>query len=293
MNHIDLFRRLAGLENDPRPTEEIWKEISSPGEFVDSRDCGLFDAVQSGWYLGDSNELFKGFPITSDDSVLDIGCGAGGATLFCANRGADVTFVDVTAQAIELLRAKVAQSPARKSEGFVSDGIPLPVTDASKSRVIAMEVLEHVEDPAAFLCELVRVGQPGALYLLSVPDSVGENMQKGFAPSYYFERPNHIHVFEREELENLVSSAGLEIIHRDASGFFWTFWMFLYWTLAKTAGAELEGESLDVVRPPYPPLLNDWAKLWHQIIKIPEAAPMKKALDQLLPKSQVIIARKP
>lgn len=293
MNHIDLFRRLAGLENDPRPTEEIWKEISSPGEFVDSRDCGLFDAVQSGWYLGDSNELFKGFPITADDSVLDIGCGAGGATLFCANRGADVTFVDVTAQAIELLRAKVAQSPARKSEGFVSDGIPLPVTDASKSRVIAMEVLEHVEDPAAFLCELVRVGQPGALYLLSVPDSVGENMQKGFAPSYYFERPNHIHVFEREEFENLVSNAGLEIIHRDASGFFWTFWMFLYWTLAKTAGAELEGESLDVVRPPYPPLLNDWAKLWHQIIKIPEAAPMKKALDQLLPKSQVIIARKP
>lgn len=293
MNHIDLFRRLAGLENDPRPTEEIWKEISSPGEFVDSRDCGLFDAVQSGWYLGDSNELFKGFPITADDSVLDIGCGAGGATLFCANRGADVTFVDVTAQAIELLRAKVAQSPARKSEGFVSDGIPLPVTDASKSRVIAMEVLEHVEDPAAFLCELVRVGQPGALYLLSVPDSVGENMQKGFAPSYYFERPNHIHVFEREEFENLVTSAGLEIIHRDASGFFWTFWMFLYWTLAKTAGAELEGESLDVVRPPYPPLLNDWAKLWHQIIKIPEAAPMKKALDQLLPKSQVIIARKP
>ena len=80
MNHIDLFRRLAGLENDPRPTEEIWKEISSPGEFVDSRDCGLFDAVQSGWYLGDSNELFKGFPISAEDCVLDIGCGAGGAT---------------------------------------------------------------------------------------------------------------------------------------------------------------------------------------------------------------------
>lgn len=293
MNHIDLFRRLAGLENDPRPTEEIWKEISSPGEFVDSRDCGLFDAVQSGWYLGDSNELFKGFPISAEDCVLDVGCGAGGATLFCANRGADVTFVDVTVQAIELLRAKVAQSPARKGEGFVSDGIPLPVADASMSRVIAMEVLEHVEDPAAFLCELARVGQPGALYLLSVPDSVGENMQKGFAPSYYFERPNHIHVFEREEFASLVTDAGLEIVHRDTSGFFWTFWMFLYWTLAKTAGAELEGESLDVVRPPYPPLLNDWAKLWHQIIKIPEAAPMKKALDQLLPKSQIIIARKP
>ena len=171
--------------------------------------------------------------------------------------------------------------------------IPLPVADASMSRVISMEVLEHVEDPAAFLRELVRVGQPGALYLLAVPDPVGENIQKDFAPRYYFERPNHIHIFEREEFGRLVTDAGLEIVRRDAFGFFWTFWMFLYWSMAKQAGGEMEGISHDVVQPPYPPILNDWAKLWHQVIKMPEAAPMKQALDQLLPKSQVIIARKP
>lgn len=293
MNPQDLFRRLAGMENDPRPTEEIWQETTNAPGFVDSRDCGLVDAVQSGWYLGDSNELFKGFAVSAEDSVLDVGCGAGGATLFCANRGAQVTFTDVVPEKIESLRTRVAQTATRKAEGFVSDSIPLPVAANSMSRVISMEVLEHVEDPAAFLRELVRVGQPGALYLLAVPDPVGENMQKGFAPAYYFERPNHIHVFEREEFARLVSDAGLEIVRRDAFGFFWTFWMFLYWTLAKTTGDELVGTSHDVVQPPYPPLLNDWAKLWHQIIKMPEAAPMKQALDQLLPKSQVIIARKP
>ncbi|MFT5782677.1 MAG: SAM-dependent methyltransferase [Pseudomonas sp.] len=293
MNPLDLFRRLAGVENDPRPANEIWQETTNAPGFVDSRDCGLVDAVQSGWYLGESNELFKGFAVCAEDSVLDVGCGAGGATLFCANRGAQVTFTDVVAEKIESLQAKVAQTPARKAEGFVSDSIPLPVAAGSMSRVISMEVLEHVDDPAAFLRELVRVGQPGALYLLAVPDPVGENMQKDFAPAYYFERPNHIHVFGREEFGRLVTDAGLEIVRRDAFGFFWTFWMFLYWTLAKTAGDELTGTSHDVVQPPYPPLLNDWAKLWHQIIKMPEAAPMKQALDQLLPKSQVIIARKP
>lgn len=293
MNQFDLFRRLAGMENDPRATEVIWQETSGQPDFVDSRDCGLVDAVQSGWYQSDSNELFKGFPISASDSVLDVGCGAGGATLFCANRGARVVFTDVVAEKIEALRARVAQTQARQSEGFVSDSLPLPVADASMSRVISMEVLEHVEDPAAFLRELTRVGQPGALYLLAVPDPVGENMQKGFAPSYYFERPNHIHIFTREEFGCLVTDAGLEIVSRDSFGFFWTFWMFLYWSLAKHAGMELEGTSHDVVQPPYPPLLNDWAKLWHQVIKMPEAAPMKQALDQLLPKSQVIIARKP
>lgn len=293
MNNYDLFSRLIGMENDPSSIERAWKETSSQPDFVDSRDCGLVDAVQSGWYLGASNELFKGFHISSEDAVLDVGCGAGGATLFCANRGAHVTFTDVVAEKIESLRARVAQTPARRADGFVSDSIPLPVADSSMTRVISMEVLEHVEDPAACLQELARVGQPGALYLLAVPDPVGENIQRDFAPSYYFERPNHIHVFGREEFGSLVTDAGLEIVHRDSFGFFWTFWMFLYWTLANHSGMRLEGASHDAVQPPYPPLLNDWAKLWHQIIKMPEAVPMKQALDQLLPKSQVIIARKP
>ena len=293
MNQFDLFRRLTGTESDPRSTDEIWQETASKPDFVDSRDCGLVDAVQSGWYLGESNELFKGFAISATDSVLDVGCGAGGATLFSANRGAHVVFTDVVAEKIESLKARVAKTSARKFEGFVSDSIPLPVADASMSRVISMEVLEHVEDPAAFLRELVRVGQPGALYLLAVPDPVGEHIQKTIAPQSHFEQPNHIHIFEREEFGRLVTDAGLEIVRRDAYGFYWTLWMFFFWISAKAEGFELDGASHDFVKAPYPPLLNDWAKLWHQVIKMPEAAPMKQALDQLLPKSQVIIARKP
>jgi 2-polyprenyl-3-methyl-5-hydroxy-6-metoxy-1,4-benzoquinol methylase len=131
--------------------------------YVDSRDCGLVDAVQRGWYANESDELLKGFQISAADSVLDVGCGAGGATLFCANRGAQVTFTDVVAEKIEALRTKVALTPARAFEGIVSDSIPLPIPAASMSRVICMEVLEHVEDPPAFLQELVRVGQSGAL----------------------------------------------------------------------------------------------------------------------------------
>lgn len=152
--------------------------------YVDSRDCGLVDAVQRGWYLSDSNELLRGFQISSEDSVLDVGCGAGGATLFFANRRAKVAFTDLVAEKIDALRVKVAFTPA---------------------------------------------------------------------PVYYFERPNHIHVFEREEFAGLV---------RDAFGFFWTFWMFLYWAQANAVGTELKDEPHDVVQPPYPPLLNDWARLW-------------------------------
>jgi SAM-dependent methyltransferase len=251
------------------------------------------DAVQSGWYQNDSNELFRGFSVSVEDSVLDVGCGAGGATLFCARRGAHVVFIDAVAEKIESLRARVADTPARRAEGFVSDSLPLPVERESMSRVIAMEVLEHVPDPAAFLAEMARVGKPGALYLLAVPDELSEKMQQGLAPDYYFREPNHIHIFGREQFARMVSDAGLEVVQRDSYGFFWAFWMLLYWTQARTFGDAFDGEAHDVVQPPYPPLLNDWARLWEQFIRIPEAAPVKQALDKLLPKSQIIIARKP
>lgn len=267
-------------------------DTAMPG-YVDSRDCGLVDAVQSGWFQNHSDELFSGFPVGDQDVVLDVGCGAGGATLFCANRGAHVVFTDVVAEKIEALRAKLASTPARAIEGLVSDSMPLPLDNHYATRIIALEMLEHVEDPAAVLSELVRVGQPGALYLLAVPDAEGEKVQLDCAPVHYFRQPNHIHIFEREAFAKLVEDAGLVVERRSSYGFYWSMWMLIYWSQLRASGRELAGETHDVVHPPYSPLLDDWASLWHRLIQMPDFAPIKQHLDRLLPKSQVIVARKP
>ena len=283
----DWWNRLT--QQAPAPASAA---VALPGN-IDSRDCGLVDAVQSGWFLNASDELFSGFAIRAEDVVLDVGCGAGGATLFCANRGAHVVFSDVVAEKIEALRDKLTQTPARAAEGLVSDSNPLPLADAYVTRVIALEVLEHVEDPAAMLGELVRVGRPGALYLLAVPDPVGEHIQESCAPAHYFERPNHIHIFEREAFGRLVEDAGLVIERRSSYGFYWSLWMLIYWAQLNASGEQRSGETHDVVHPPYTPLLDDWAHLWHRLIQMPEFSPIKQQLDRLMPKSQVIVARKP
>jgi len=49
------------------------------------------------------------------------------------------------------------------------DGIRLPYEEESFDHVLCTEVLEHVEDPAAFLCDLNRVLRKGGTLILTVP----------------------------------------------------------------------------------------------------------------------------
>lgn len=260
---------------------------------IDSRDGGLVDAVMGGWFQNASDELFRGFRIAADDVVLDLGCGHGGSTLFCARRGAHVIFTDSEAEKVETLREKVRETPARKAEGIVSNSLPLPLVDNLVSKVITLEVLEHVEQPLAILQELVRVGRPGAQYFISVPDQASEDLQRAVAPALHFEPPNHINVFSRKAFAELVESAGLIIETRDYYGFYWTMWMMLFWGTKQAEGHVFSGATHDQLEAPFHPLLDSWATLWHTTINLPGGEKIRAALDQALPKTQIILARKP
>ncbi|MFI8611284.1 class I SAM-dependent methyltransferase [Pseudomonas sp. NPDC077649] len=259
---------------------------------VDSRYCGLHDAVLSGWFNNETGELHPNFPIRSADRVLDFGCGAGGATQFCARHRANVTFLDSDEGKITHLNHLLRDS-AGSHLGIVNQALPLPLGDACFNRIIAQEVLEHVDEPSAVLAELYRVGEPGALYLLAVPHARSERLQQGIAPDSHFAAPNHQHVFDEAMFTDLVQDSGLEIVSRHDFGFYWAFWMMLYWADFQAEGKQLDAATHDLIAPPYAELLNDWATLWQQLLQLPAGPAIKRRLDALLPKSQIVVARKP
>jgi 2-polyprenyl-3-methyl-5-hydroxy-6-metoxy-1,4-benzoquinol methylase len=247
---------------------------------------GLRDDVEAGFYQNATGEVYRGVSISKDDIVVDVGCGSGGPLQFLSTRGAKVIAVDVSAEVIEIARSAV-ESQGGVVEFRVAHTQALPVPDDFATRVVCMEVLEHVDDPSFSLSEMFRVGKSGALYLLTVPDSNAERIIGAVGGSDYFEKPLHIRVIERIEFEDLVRNAGLEILSHDYSGFVSTIRLALgimRGTLDLNGRSTLDEEDA---------ILLKWSRMWNELLDSPEGPEMKKALDFLVPRSQIIVARKP
>jgi SAM-dependent methyltransferase len=241
---------------------------------------GLIDMVRSGWLNNEIDEAAPGFKISGEDVVVDVGSGDGGLGIFCARRARETVLIDNDAARVERAVAKVGQEGGRNVRGLVGDAAALPLPDGLASRVICTEVLEHVDDPAKVMAELVRIGRPGALYLISVPNGPAERLQIGLAWPKYFEKPNHIWIFDPEDFTNLVEDAGLVIENNSVRGFFWTLhWMF-FWQANQEFGTST-------------PLCDAWARTWDLVMKSPQGPQIKAALDGLAGHTNALVARKP
>jgi SAM-dependent methyltransferase len=267
-----LARLFRGIRKPAKPSLPEWIE------HVLMRDAHL-----SGFWLREIGDLFEGYPIAADDTVVDVGCGGGASCVFAAVSGADVIAIDIDPAALDAITKRLQDSPARSFRAIQSDANPIPLPDACASRVICQEVMEHVDDPTAFLDELVRIGRPGALYLLSVPDPASEEVFRKIAPASYWTKPNHLRIFDREQFHGLVDDAGLVIEKETVYGFFWTMWWMLFWSDPDAdAGGSLAGT----------PMLAHWINTWGALLATPHGKVLKQSLDQALPKSQLLIARK-
>jgi SAM-dependent methyltransferase len=235
----------------------------------------------SGWLNQDTHELAPGFRVGAEDVVVDVGSGDGGMATFCARRAADTILIDQDEARLSRTLENLRGQGLERVRGEPGDAAALPLRDGLATRVVCTQVLEHVDDPDQVMCELARIGRPGALYLLSVPAAASERLQLKLAPPIYFEKPNHVRIFEAEEFARVVQDAGLVIEGRHSHGFFWTIYLAFFWQ----SGVELAKGS--------DPVLDAWARTWGELMQTREGPRIKAALDQLAPQCDTIVARKP
>jgi SAM-dependent methyltransferase len=163
------------------------------------------------------NALDAALPASAPRSILEVGVGEAEVASRVRQRYPDARFVG-----IDLPDDELAQHwSARDVSGTFADIARLPFPDASFDLVLAIEVLEHVPDPAAALQELSRLAT-GDL-VLSVPREPiwrVANLARGKYLGDLGNTPGHVNHWSKRRFAALVSERFT--LRSVASPFPWT-----------------------------------------------------------------------
>jgi SAM-dependent methyltransferase len=224
-----------------------------------------------------------GLRIGPADTVVDIGCGAGSICRHAGSFGATVIGIDSEPSLIGRADEAMLEVPANSWRGIVSDCDPIPLPDGTATLVFCTEVLEHVDDPARFVAELARIGRPGALYYISVPDPASEDLIRHVAPQWYWHPPFHRRIFGHHQLDTLLREGGLQVEQRERGGSYQTIRWLLWWTLGRDPYDLAEDAAL----------MKIWDRMWSAMMSSPHSGTLRRMLEETIPKSQIVLASKP
>ena len=152
--------------------------------------------------------------------ALDVGCGAG---LLCeplARLGAAVTGVDAAPELIAVATAHAA------GQGLAIDyrAVGVEAVEGLFDLVTAMEVVEHVADPGAFVRSLAERVAPGGLLILSTPNRTALSKLLTITLAEGFGRiPRGTHDYDKfvgpDALGEMVRAAGLGVVDCEGIAF--------------------------------------------------------------------------
>jgi methionine biosynthesis protein MetW len=139
--------------------------------------------------------------------ILDVGAGDGLFLRMLSERGfADAKGLDLSPVAVERGRKDGLDVEC------VDITAPLPFADASFETVVALDVLEHVLEPANLLQEMGRVGRE---VVVTVPNFLHWRqrlqMLSGSVPFQARPARGHVHWFDEGILTRLAAEAGLGV----------------------------------------------------------------------------------
>lgn len=146
---------------------------------VDPAELEKFAALAHRWW--DKNSEFKPLHAINplrlnfiDDKVslqgkrvLDVGCGGGILSESMAEKGAEVTGIDLGEKALKVAKLHQLESGVKVDYQLISVEALAAQQPASFDVVTCMEMLEHVPDPEAIVQACARLVKPGGLVFFS------------------------------------------------------------------------------------------------------------------------------
>ena len=162
--------------------------------------------------------------LRSGDLVLDLGCGFGRHAYEALRRGASVVACDLGVDELHQVRAVAGVmhdaghvGPTDAGVGTVvletanGDARRLPFADGAFDRVIASEVMEHIDDDDTAMAELTRVLRPGGTIAVTVPSLFPEKVCWSLSEDYHAPKAagGHVRIYHLQQIVAMLRAAGM------------------------------------------------------------------------------------
>jgi len=137
-------------------------------------------------------------------NILDIGCATGRLLNHFRQAGWETSGAELCVESVEYGNREYGVNIVPLS--LEESGFP----DSEFSVVHASHLIEHVNNPAAFVEEVARVLMPGGVFICVTPSADG--FQAGlFGSSWRSAIPDHVTLFSQSTLKKLIQKSGLQV----------------------------------------------------------------------------------
>lgn len=164
----------------------------------------FYDIEDSYWWSVGTRriffELLERIRKPGASRTLDVGCGTGVTLANLRDGGIDAVGCDYSAQGLSFCQRRGLDQLVR------ADATRLPLAGDSFDLVLALDVVEHLDDDAGCVREMARVCRPGGHVLVHVPAF----------PLLWNAKDvlnHHRRRYRRAEVRRLIESAGLVVEH--------------------------------------------------------------------------------
>lgn len=162
--------------------------------------------------------------------LVDVGCGAGHLHRFVGERCAGYIGVDA-------VRYEEFPTEAQFHRADL-DACPTPLPAACADVVVAVETIEHLENPRAFVRELTRLAKPGGWVVVTTPNQLSLlslltlALKHRFAAFQDVHYPAHLTALLEVDLWRMAAECGLaevDVVYSGAGRIVLTPWRYPRW----------------------------------------------------------------
>lgn len=204
----ELDARVLGVSGESQLLQcpgcelQVWEPRSHPGEAYYDNDPHYLAEPYVDWLGWHHSIAVKMLP-RSVSTVLDVGCSDGRFIYAVAARGVKAVGIDISQRLVTLGNQRHGGDLLRcvALDAYI-ESVKVPV-DA----LTLFEVVEHVEDPLAFLRTALRALKIGGTVMISTPNRDGYPKPE----AGYDEPPHHLTRWNTRALTALATAAGLEV----------------------------------------------------------------------------------